>query len=77
MIEYDFHPTYEKYEALKSLTLQDFQQFAGKFLQRLKIQALCQGNLQLDTAKNIMENVLSHLRPGPIEKVKFLLKKKS
>lgn len=73
MIEGDFHPTYEKYEALKTLTLEDFQKFAAEFLQRVKIQGLCQGNLTLDAAINIMENVVSHLRPKPIDEVIFLL----
>lgn len=74
MIENDFYPTYEKYEALKTLTLEDFQKFAAKFLQKLKIQAICQGNLTMDTARNIMENVLGHLMPEPIEQVKFLFR---
>lgn len=71
MIENNVHPTYDKYEALKTLTLPDFQKFAAKFLRKLKIQGLCQGNLTLNSAKNIMENVLSQLRPEPIEKVTF------
>ncbi|KAG4065756.1 hypothetical protein HA402_012434 [Bradysia odoriphaga] len=68
VVENDFHPTYEKYEALKTMTLQDFQIFAAKFLRNVKIQGLCQGNLSLDTARNIMDTVLSRLQPEPIEK---------
>lgn len=71
VIEHNFHPTYDKYEALKTLTLQDFQKFAAEFLRKIKIQGLCQGNLTLKSANNIMENVLNQLRPEPIEKVKF------
>lgn len=69
VVENDFHPTYEKYEALKALTMEDFQMFAAKFLGNVKIQGLCQGNLSLDTAKRIMDNVLSRLQPEPVEKV--------
>lgn len=76
VIENDFHPTYEKYEALKTLTLVDFQKFATKFLKNIKIQGLCQGNLTADTARNIMENVLSQLKPEPIEKVSVVFRDK-
>lgn len=71
VIENDFHPTYEKYNALKTLTLQDFQKFAAVLFRNVKIQGLCQGNLTADAAKNIMENVLSHLKAERIEKVKL------
>lgn len=69
MVENGFYPTYDKYETLKTVTLVEFQKFAAKFLQKVKIQALCQGNMTSDAAKNIMENVLSHLRSEPIDKV--------
>ncbi|KAJ6636738.1 Nardilysin [Pseudolycoriella hygida] len=72
IIENDFHPTLEKYEALKKLTLQGFQKFAAKFLKKLRIEALCQGNLSSETTRSIMENVLSHLNAERIEELTML-----
>lgn len=67
----EFYPTYEKCEALKKITITDFKNYASKFLRKMKIQALFQGNLTDASAKNVMENVLTQLKPQPIDNVKF------
>jgi len=38
----------------------------------MKIQSLMQGNVALESAKNIMENLLNHLKPRRIEKLSSL-----
>lgn len=71
IIDNEFYPTNEKYEALKKMTINDFKNYASKFLQQIKIQALFQGNITVDSAKNVMDNVLTQLNPQPIVDVKF------
>ncbi|KAG4065796.1 hypothetical protein HA402_012474 [Bradysia odoriphaga] len=66
IIDNEFYPTNEKYEALKKLTFGDFKQYAKRFLKELKMQALFQGNLDEDTALTVMNDVLNQLKPQPI-----------
>lgn len=71
IIDKEFYPTIEKYKRLKELTVHDFKQYASKFLQHIKIQALFQGNLTVDSAKSVMENVVTQLNPKPMIDVRL------
>lgn len=53
------------------MTITDFKRYASQFLQKIQIQGLFQGNLTADTAKAIMDKVLTQLKPQPIDNVRI------
>uniref|UniRef100_A0A182PNV0 Nardilysin n=1 Tax=Anopheles epiroticus TaxID=199890 RepID=A0A182PNV0_9DIPT len=64
--------TWEKFEHIKNFSANDVRQFATDFFQNFKIQALIQGNLHQDTAKQVMHQVLSNLKGSPIQDIKSI-----
>uniref|UniRef100_A0A1B0CFG8 Uncharacterized protein n=1 Tax=Lutzomyia longipalpis TaxID=7200 RepID=A0A1B0CFG8_LUTLO len=66
IVEKAYIPQYEKYNALKNITLTDLLDFSKIFLKFLKIQGLIQGNMTQEEATTITENVLNVVNSSPI-----------
>lgn len=62
IMESKFIPTLEKFEHLKTVTLDSFRLYAKNFTGNMRIQALFQGNLTGQQASLIMTNLIDSLK---------------
>lgn len=62
-------PIYEKIKYLCSATFADFQEFYQKFIEKMRIKALIQGNVTKSHALNIVNKMLTELKFEKIENV--------
>lgn len=67
-----FNPILSKFELFKKTLLSEFNEFAQRFLNEIKIKSLLQGNLNSDTAKNILEKIINTLNCKQIKDVSFI-----
>ncbi|XP_053674496.1 nardilysin-like [Anopheles nili] len=72
LVQVNHWTTWEKFEHLKAFTPNDVHQFAKDFFNGFKIQALMQGNLNHETAKNVMQKVLSNFNGSSIADIKSI-----
>lgn len=57
VLQSQFHPLWEKYKRLRSISFSDFQQFCRTFCEEVKIEAKVHGNFHEDDAVTIVENI--------------------
>ncbi|XP_040164052.1 nardilysin-like isoform X2 [Anopheles arabiensis] len=70
LVQLNHWSTWEKFEHLKHFTINDVRQFGKDFFKNFKIQALIQGNIEKETAKQVIDKVLSNLNGSPIGDIK-------
>uniref|UniRef100_A0A182KE27 Nardilysin n=1 Tax=Anopheles christyi TaxID=43041 RepID=A0A182KE27_9DIPT len=72
IVQFNHWSTWEKFEYLKNFTVDDVRQFAKDLFNNFKMQALIQGNLHQETAKQVMHKVLGNLNGSPIRDIKSI-----
>ncbi|XP_058053291.1 nardilysin-like isoform X2 [Anopheles bellator] len=72
VVQQNHWTTWEKFGYLKQFTPDDIRQFARDFFAGIKVQVLVQGNLQSDTAKQVMQKVLHNFNGTAIKDLKTI-----
>ncbi|XP_035792231.1 nardilysin-like isoform X1 [Anopheles albimanus] len=66
VVQQNHWTTWEKFEYLKKLTPDDIRQFAREFFAGVKLQVLVQGNLEPETARQVMKTVMQNFNGSAI-----------
>lgn len=69
VLQSQFHPIWEKYKHLRSISFSDFQQFCLSFCEEVRIEALVHGNFLDDDAITITKNILNDFQCERIQNV--------
>lgn len=69
VIQSQYHPLWEKYKRLRSISFLEFEQFCRSFCEEVKMQALVHGNIDKDYATNIIKNILNDFQCKRIQNV--------
>ena len=62
VVQSRYHPIWEKYKRLRSISFSDFQQFCRSFCERVNIEAMMSGNMDRDYALHIMQIILNNFQ---------------
>ncbi|XP_053683662.1 nardilysin-like [Sabethes cyaneus] len=72
VVQKTFWTTVERFDALKTLTIEELKEYSQSFYNKIRIQALIQGNARKQDALDVMTNMLASLEIGEIRNLSLI-----